>query len=195
MSRLALGTLVRAGGPVARLRDIVNRTPRQWEQMFGFYAGQLNHGYQLLLLKDAVAGHDLDVDEHLRLQDAELRARLFGRRRFVTRSRLGGAYVVDFTVYASAKLGRDIAAEIHLQGPNRLVKIIPLAGPAPSEFLARTSSKRGPQILHLAKQKMFLVAAEMDAKNHFCGQGLSLELDAFTRFDQRSSIVRYLAAA
>ena len=136
------------------------------------------------------------MDDHLPLQDKVLRAKLFGRRTHVTRARGGGAYIIDFAAYAAARLAQEVASEVRLQGPDRLVMIVPLAGPAPSEYLTRNPpNRRGPRLLHLRRQKMFLVAAEVDERGRFHGQGLSLELDAYTRFDQRSSIVRYLAAA
>ena len=197
MSDLSVGTLTRADGPVASLRDIIKRTPRQFEELFGCRTGQLSQGYRLLVLKENLVPSDLNAPDHLRIENPRLMSTFSPRSHPVRRPDLRSALVVDFAAYACAKLARDLTADIQLQGPGRLVKIVPIEGPPPAKVLAPNACTRrgGPVMLNLRREKTFLVAAEIDAENRFCGRGLSLLLDAYTRYDQRSSIVSYLAAA
>jgi hypothetical protein len=182
---------------VASLRDIIKRTPRQFEELFGCHTGQLSSGYRLLVLKETLSPSDLNAADHLRIERPQLMSTYSPRGNPVSRAGLRGALVIDFAAYACAKLARDLTNDIQLQGPDRLVKIVPLEGPPPSKALSPLASARrgGPRMLNLKREKQFLVAAEIDSDNRFCGRGLSLLLDAYTRYDQRSSIVSYLAAA
>jgi hypothetical protein len=187
-----MGGLTRVEGPVARLRDIVNRTPKQFEQLFGYQAGQLSQGYQLLVLKERLAPRDLDLSPHIRnplMASAEPRP-------LVTRPHRNGAYIIDFNAYALDRLARGLLAGVALHGPDRLVKIVPLLDWASARpRRCDNGGKRGPVLLDLARPKRFMVAADVDADHRFCGRGLELELGAYTRYDQRSSILQYLAAA
>ena len=112
-----------------------------------------------------------------------------------TRADRNSAVVIDMISYASDRLARELADTVRQQGPDRLVKIVPLQGPPPMRIAPPAARKRAPRMLNLGTQKTFLVAAEIDAHSWFIGRGLSLELGAHTRYDQRSSIVSYLAAA
>jgi hypothetical protein len=163
--------------------------------MFGCHPGQLAQGYQILLLKDAVVPDDLDVSAELGYQAFQARSGVHGRRSMMTKADRNSAIVIDMISYASDRLARELADAIRQQGPDRLVKIVPLHGPPPMRAAPQASRRRAPRMLNLSTYKTFLVAAEIDAHSWFIGRGLSLELGAHTRYDQRSSIVSYLAAA
>ena len=148
------GRMVETKGYVTRLNSVVNQPADELERRLGYNRGRLAAGWALLLLTQPVAGTDFRFAGYTYFSGGRIGDPKLGKVRPDVHDDLQGGLADP------AGFARKFAAErFPITGPERIVRIVPVAGPDPvlSEHDLYPVGTGIPQ-WNLTVDKWFLVA-------------------------------------
>lgn len=198
-----LGTLVPAKGCLTRLIDVVNRAPDHLEDLVGFHRGRLKDGFQLLVLKERLLPTDFTFFGYTYMSGGKIGLPSNSPAVEAARIKVEESLQGDVGASGVANLKQDYAASMTLQGPDRLVKIVPVTGhnPAMAPADQYPASRLGVMQLNLDVARTFFVAAEVSGRIWTLANGTHEDTGAHPRYDlpyssdPRRKVNQYLATA
>lgn len=207
----ALGTSVTTAGCMTRLRDVVNRTPEQLEDLVGFHRGRLSQGFQFLLLQEAVSAGDFEFFGYTYMSGGRTGLPDNDPAKEAARPKVHDALrsaIVpkaaqdDVQKKAWYQFQSHFAGAVPLKGEDRFVKIVPQVGhdTAMGPADQYPASRLGIKQLKLTNAKLFLVAASVRQSIWTLANGGIIDVsrvryDLPYRDDPRKQVMDYLASA
>ena len=159
------GTFLKAKGFVTRLIFVINQPARELEARIGYHRGRLDGGFSLLLLKEKVKPEEIVLAGYSHFSGGRIGHPREGASRPTVEADAG--HLLDM-----ARVKRLLAEHFALEGPERIVKIIPATGhdPAMREPDQYPVGSGIPQWILIA-EKTFIVAATVGPGMSYLGGG------------------------
>lgn len=161
----AAGAFLKAKGFVTRLIFVINRPARALEEAIGYHRGRLDKGWSLLLLKERIEPNDIVLAGYSHFSGGRIGHPRHGNARPTVEAQAAGWLDLD-------RVKRSLAESFVLEGPERIVKLIPAAAhdPAMAEPDQYPVGSGIPQWI-LAREKTFIVAATVQPGAAYLGGG------------------------
>lgn len=196
MKPLVLGGLVAVKGDITSNNWVAARSARALEQNLGYGTGRLSAGWWILLLKQKLTPDDFKFSGTTLRSGGRYGLPADDPEADRARTHVYEKLQEDYGAAQVEKMKQRFLASAQYQGPERLVKIIPVTPHSDTEAPNRQYPMGGGGgQWTLVKECEFLVAVKVDGNGIARTPGFSVFLGESANYEDRARLRKYLDSA